>query len=116
MELAMLEGFYSVCEPALSRRRFLRVALAAGLAPAVRAAGAAHPDSPPDVQGFIERYAVTPADPWALVHAIRGVGRSCSLEGESAAGYVLRTCVRVQEVNARRYLYIPASLEVHTNM
>jgi hypothetical protein len=29
---------------------------------------------------------------------------------------VLRTCVRAQEVQQRRYLYIPASIEVHTNM
>jgi hypothetical protein len=29
---------------------------------------------------------------------------------------VLRTCVRAQEVNQRRYLYIPTSIEVHSNM
>ena len=65
---------------------------------------------------FIEQYAVTSDDPWALVHAIRGVGRGCRLNGESAAVYVLRTCVRAQEVNNRRYLYIPANIEVHSNM
>jgi hypothetical protein len=112
----MLEGFYSVCEPPLTRRRFLHVAFAVGLAPVARAAVAVGPEADPDVRGFIERYAVTPEDPWALVHAIRGLGRRCQLPDESAAGYVLRTCVRVREVNARRYLYIPANIEVHSNM
>jgi hypothetical protein len=77
---------------------------------------AAGRDRDQEVRRFIERYAVGPQDPWALVHAIRGLGRGCRLQGESAAQYVLRTCVRVQEVNARRYLYIPTSLEVHSNM
>ena len=65
---------------------------------------------------FIERYAIGPHDPWALVHAIRGVGRGCRIDGESAPSYVLHTRVRAREVHARRYLYIPASLEVHANM
>jgi hypothetical protein len=68
------------------------------------------------VRRFIERYALSPADPWALVHAIRGLGPGYRLNGESLAAYVLRTCVRAQEVRQRRYLYIPATIEVHTNM
>jgi hypothetical protein len=112
----MIEGFYAVCEPRVTRRRFLTWALAAGLAPAFRSEGAAARDVHQEVRHFIERYAISPADPWALVHAIRGVGRSCRLHGESAAAYVLRTCVRAQEVHQQRYLYIPASIEVHSNM
>jgi hypothetical protein len=50
------------------------------------------------------------------VHAIRGIGKGCSINGERAAGYVLRTCVQAQEVNKRRYLYIPTNIEVHSNM
>jgi hypothetical protein len=64
----------------------------------------------------LHRTVISPNDPWALVHAIRGVGRGYSINGESAAGYVLRTCVRAQEVNKRRYLYIPTNIEVHSNM
>jgi hypothetical protein len=116
MEPAMSQEFYPVREPPLTRRRFLHVALAASLAPVSTATLNGGHDQLPGVRGFIERYAVTPADPWALVHAIRGVGQSCRLNGESAVSYVLRTCVRVQEVNARRYLYIPATIEVHSNM
>src|SRR5262245_54107685 len=106
----MVEAFYSVCEPHLTRRRFLKFAMVAGIMPALPSGvyGARDPDQA--VRRFIERYAVGPNDPWALVHAIRGVGRGCSINGESAAGYVLRTCVRVQEVNKRRYLYIPTSI------
>ena len=112
----MMNAFYSVCEPRLTRRRFLKFAMAAGMVPALTSEmyGARDPDQ--GVRRFIERYAIGPNDPWALVHAIRGVGRGCRLNGESAAGYVLRTCVRAQEVNKRRYLYIPAEIEVHSNM
>jgi hypothetical protein len=112
----MLQGFYAVCEPQLTRRTFLKLALGAGLAPAVTSAREAPRDLDQGVRQFIEQYAVTSDDPWALVHAIRGIGRGCRINGENAAAYVLRTCVRTQEVNNRRYLYIPASIEVHSNM
>jgi hypothetical protein len=52
--------------------------------------------------------------PWCTPSG--GVGPGCRLNGESLAAYVLRTCVRAQEVQQRRYLYIPASIEVHSNM
>ena len=112
----MIEGFYSVCEPHLTRRRFLKFAMVAGMVPALTSRVNAARDTEAGVRRFIERYAVAPNDPWALVHAIRGIGKGCSLNGESAAGYVLRTCVRAQEVNKRRYLYIPTNIEVHSNM
>jgi len=112
----MLDGFYPACEPHLTRRRFLKFAMVAGMAPTFTAEVDAALNMNQGVRHFIERYAVTPEDPWALVHAIRGVGRGCSLNGESAASYVLRTCVRVREVDQRRYLYIPAQVEVHSNM
>jgi hypothetical protein len=112
----MMAGFYAVCEPPLTRRRFLKLAMAAGLGPALAPGLHAAPGADQAVRRFIERHAVSPTDPWALVHAIRGVGRGCRVNGESAAGYVLRTCVRAREVNQRRYLYIPAEIEVHSNM
>jgi hypothetical protein len=112
----MLQGFYAVCEPQVTRRTFLKLSLGAGLAPAVTSAEEAPRDLDQGVRQFIEQYAVTADDPWALVHAIRGIGRGCRINGENAAAYVLRTCVRTQEVNNRRYLYIPASIEVHSNM
>ena len=112
----MIEGFYSVCEPHLTRRRFLKFAMIAGMVPALTSEVHAARDTGQGVRRFIERYAIGPNDPWALVHAIRGVGRGCSINGESAAGYVLRTCVRAQEINKRRYLYIPTNIEVHSNM
>jgi hypothetical protein len=116
LEPAVIAGFYSVCAPPLTRRRFLTVALGAGLAAAWTAEGAAPRQTDPGVRRFIERYAMSPEDPWALVHAIRAVGLGYRLNGESLAAYVLRTCVRAQEVRQRRYLYIPATIEVHTNM
>ena len=112
----MLKAFYSVCEPHLTRRRFLKFAVVAGMVPALTTEVSAARDPDQGVRRFIERYAIGPHDPWALVHAIRGVGQGCRIDGESAAGYVLRTCVRAQEVNKRRYLYIPATIEVHSNM
>ena len=112
----MLEGFYAVCEPQLTRRKFLTLALGAGMAPALTSAMDAARDLDHGVRQFIEQYAVTSDDPWALVHAIRGVGRGCRINGENAVAYVLRTYVRAQEVHQRRYLYIPANIEVHANM
>jgi hypothetical protein len=112
----MMAGFYAVCEPHLTRRRFIKFAMVAGMVPALTPELHAAPDADQVVRRFIERYAIGPNDPWAIVHAIRGVGRGCSLNGESAASYVLRTCVRIQEVNKRRYLYIPTNIEVHSNM
>jgi hypothetical protein len=112
----MPEGFYNVCEPHLNRRKFLKLAMGVGMAPAFTSEVYAAHDPNQGVRQFIERYAITSEDPWALVHAIRGVGRGCRLNGESAAAYVLRTCVRAQEVNNRRYLYIPTDIEVHSNM
>ena len=35
VEPAMIEGFYSVCEPHLTRRRFLKFAMVAGMVPAL---------------------------------------------------------------------------------
>jgi len=112
----MSEGFYPVCAPPLTRRKFLTVALGAGLTAAWTAEGAAAREADPAVRRFIERSAMSPEDPWALVHAIRAVGPGYRLNGEPLAAYVLRTCVRVQAVHQRRYLYIPATIEVHTNM
>jgi hypothetical protein len=90
--------------------------MVAGIAPGFTAEVSPTPYRDQGVRQFIERYAMTPDDPWSLVHAIRGVGRGCSINGESAAAYVLRTCVRAQAVQQRRYLYVPASIEVHSNM
>jgi hypothetical protein len=112
----MIEGFYPVCAPPVTRRKFLKFALGAGMAPALASKGSAARETDPGVRRFIERYAMSPEDPWALVHAIRGVGTGYRINGESMAAYVLRTCVRAQEVQQRRYLYIPASIEVHSNM
>jgi hypothetical protein len=116
VEPVMQEGFYAVCEPQLTRRRFLKFTMLAGLAPAFRSEVYAAHDTDQGVRQFIEQYAVTSDDPWAIVHAIRAVGGGCRIDGENAAAYVLRTCVRAQEVNNQRYLYIPANIEVHTNM
>jgi hypothetical protein len=112
----MAFGFYHACEPLFDRRRFLKLALAAGIAPAL-IADPHEGRSPEDgVQRFIEQHAITPYDPWAVVHGIRALGSGCRLGGETAAAYVLRTCVREREVNGKGYLYIPANFEVHTNM
>ena len=112
----MISGFYPVCAPHLTRRKLLTLAMVAGMAPAFTDEVSATRDVDQGVRRFIERYAITSDDPWALVHAIRGIGKGCRIKGESAAVYVLRTCVRTREVNQRRYPYIPTNIEVHSNM
>jgi hypothetical protein len=56
----MIEGFYSVCEPHLTRRRFLKFAMVAGMVPALTSRGYAARDTEAGVRRFIERYAVGP--------------------------------------------------------
>jgi hypothetical protein len=68
----VIEGFYPVCAPPLTRRKFFTCTLGAGLTAAWTAEGAAPREPDLGVRRFIERYAMSPDDPWALVHAIRG--------------------------------------------
>jgi hypothetical protein len=99
-----------------NRRTFLKLALGAGIAPAI---GVGSPGLRQPVEGatqLIERHALTPHDPWALVHAIRALGGECRLGGEHAATYVLRTYAAKRAVNGRYYLHFPARVEIHTNM
>ncbi len=109
-------AFYRDCEPHLDRRQFLKLVLVAGAlpAPVPNLFGDEEPNA--GVRHLIERYATIPDDPWILVHEIRAFGKGFSVKGERAAAYVLRTFVNDLEVNGRRYLYIPADIEVHTNM
>lgn len=109
-------AFYRDCEPRLDRRRFLKLVLVAGAisAPVPNLFGDGDPNA--GVRHFIERYAPIPDDPWLLVHGIRAIGKGFSCNGERAVAHVLRTFVQDLEVNGRRYLYIPADIEVHTNM
>jgi len=109
-------AFYRDCESHLDRRRFLKLVLVAGAiaAPVPNLFGDGDPDA--GVRHFVERYAPIPDDPWLLVHGIRAIGKGFSCKGERAVAHVLRTFVQDLEVNGRRYLYIPADIEVHTNM
>ena len=59
----MIEGFYSVCEPHLTRRRFLKFAMVAGMVPALTSKVYAARDPDQGVRRFIERYAIGPNDP-----------------------------------------------------
>lgn len=108
--------FYPACQSHFTRRQFLTFALGASITPAV-SAGLAETRNPVEgAQLIIQRHAFTSHDPWALVHAIRALGGGCCLHGENAATYVLRTYAGRQAVNARYWLYFPASVEIHTNM
>ncbi len=109
-------SFYRDCEPRLDRRRFLKLVLVVGALPAPVPNLFGDEDPNAGVRHFIERYAPIPDEPWILVHGIRAMGKGFSCKGERAVAHVLRTCVQDLEVNGRRYLYIPADIEVHTNM
>jgi hypothetical protein len=116
MGTVMDMGFYPACKRHSNRRTFLKLALGAGIAPAI---GVGSPGLRQPVEGatqLIERHALTPHDPWALVHAIRALGGECRLGGEHAATYVLRTYAAKRAVNGRYYLHFPARVEIHTNM
>ena len=90
----MIPGFYAVCEPHLPHQRCLSGALVAGLEPAFSSGASAASDAEQGGRRLTERYAITPEDPGALVHAVRGVGRGWRLNGVSVAAYVPRSCVR----------------------
>ena len=70
----MMEGFYAVCEPHLTRRRFLTFAMVAGMVPALTAAGDAARDPDQAVRRFIERYAIGPMirGPWCMPSVASG--------------------------------------------
>lgn len=105
----------SCCLGSCTRREFLRAMAvgAVGLAlpsPAFRESGEG------TARRLIERHAATPDDPWALAHGIRALGRDFGFKGEKAVASILRTSVKEKEINGKRYLYIPSTIEVHTNM
>ncbi len=111
----MEPGFYHACEPLLDSRRFLKLAMAAGIAPSL-VSDPHESRSPKDgATRLIEEHAITPQDPWALIHVVPTSGSGCRPNGESAAANVLRTGVRERVVHGKRDLYIATSLEVHTN-
>jgi hypothetical protein len=108
--------FYRGCGHDLDRRRFLKFALVAGAAPILVPHLLEERNSDEGSRRLIERYGTTPDDPWMLVHGVRALGKSFRLDGQRAVAYVLHTFVGELEVKGRRFLYIPADAEVHTNM
>lgn len=113
----------------ITRRRFLRVAStwAGGLAlsrafpSAAAAKGPAVPvpselDGTADLlQELVTKYAALDDDGWALMHAIRAMGATLTVKGESAIDLLCARFLKEKMVAGKRYFYMPVEIEGHTN-
>ena len=113
----MAAFFYpSTCHP-MGRRSFLAGALgAAGVLgaglPRVARAGTLE-----ESRRIILARARERQDPWAIVHAVRALGRDLTLAGgQPAVSFVLSEYLEERVVNGATYLAFPLKVEVHENM
>ncbi|MGE0103205.1 MAG: hypothetical protein AB7H86_02005 [Blastocatellales bacterium] len=68
------------------------------------------------VNQMLEHYARDLKNPSALIHAIRGFGRSFTLaDGTNAVEHLCSTTAADREVNGRRLVYFKREAEVHEN-
>ena len=107
--------FYPSCHP-IGRRSFLTGALGAAGSVALGAAtalGGATDDSKRIILAYARRH----DDPWAIVHAVRALGRELTVDnGQPAVAWVLSEYLREQAVNGGpRHLAFPRRVEVHEN-
>ncbi len=114
---------------ALTRRRFLQAAaaFAAGMVLWERLPSAmAEPRSPIPVpstlggtasilKGIIHEYARLDDDPWALMHAVRAMGRDVTIKGQNAVDFLCAGFLKQKTVAGKAYLYMPVEQEGHTN-
>lgn len=113
----------------MTRRRFLQVASAwAGglaLSRAVPAAAAVARrvvpvpselnGAPAVLQALVTKYAVLDDDGWSLMHAIRAMGHTLTVKGESAVDLLCTRFLQEKTVAGRQYVYMPIEVEGHTN-
>ncbi|HEV2055365.1 MAG TPA: hypothetical protein VGV06_09350 [Methylomirabilota bacterium] len=109
--------FPATCHPVFSRRQFLVGAgtvLAAGRLGRRDALAGQAPD---DGAAIIRRYAVTPEDPWAVAHGLRGIGRDFTINGgRRAIDYLLEDVLVTLPANGKGALGFPIEVEAHPNM
>jgi hypothetical protein len=119
-----LDFYPSSCVP-LTRRRFLSLA-SAGLAVgglslvgagSAWAAKTGNERTEAGMRVLIDRYAVAKEDPWRIAHGIRGRGNQFTLAGgEPAVSHLLAAHTAEQEINGRRVLHVPITVEAHSNL
>ena len=109
--------FYpSTCHP-IGRRSFLAVAVGTGAALITGTPASARVATADNSKRIILKYARRRDDPWALVHAVRALGRDYTLDGgQPAVPFVLAEYLQEQAVNGGTYLAFPRKVEVHENM
>jgi hypothetical protein len=64
---------------------------------------------------LILRYAASPDNPWAMMHGVRAIGKSFSVGGDSAVGYLSSHDLKEQTEGSRRYVRMPIAIEGHQN-
>ena len=109
--------FPSTCHPVVSRRQFL---VGAGTALAVGQLGSRDAPAGPasdDGSAIIRRYAVSPEDPWAVSHALRGMGRDFTIDGgRRAVDFLLQDVLVTLPANGKGALGFQIEVEAHPNM
>jgi hypothetical protein len=64
---------------------------------------------------LVTKYAALDDDGWALMHAIRAMGDTLTVKGESAVDLLCARFLKEKTVAGKRYLYMPVEIEGHTN-
>lgn len=117
------------CCQGMSRREFLRYAMLgvgagaavsaealAAKAPEVGRAGASNPARAAEaLRDLIQRHAKATDDPWAVMHAIRAMGKGFPVTGGSAVEYLCSHELQEKTVGGGRYLFMPQKVEGHPN-
>ena len=114
----MREPFFypSTCHP-IGRRSFLAGALGAAGALVLGVPGVARAGTLDESRQIILANARRRDDPWAIVHAVRALGREFTLDrGQSAVSFVLSEHLEEQPVTGASYLAFPRKIEIHENM
>jgi hypothetical protein len=67
------------------------------------------------VPEWIQRHAARKDNPWALMHAVRALGKGLTIDEGPAADYLCAHFLEEKEVGGRRYLFMPEVVEGHAN-
>jgi len=64
---------------------------------------------------WIQRHAARKDKPWALMHAVRALGKGLTTDEGPAADYLCAHFLKEKEVGGHRYLFMPGEIEGHPN-
>jgi hypothetical protein len=84
-------------------------------AAATRTAGGVPATAVARLPEWIKRHAARKDKPWALMHAVRALGKGLSTDEGPAADYLCANFLKEKEVGGHRYLFMAGEIEGHAN-